>query len=77
MRSTDFEAKNFTLFLPPHLQPPALCRILPAQIETASMQRTSAQAKAISQREALRARLTLAAAMLLLPAALLLLLISP
>jgi hypothetical protein len=41
------------------------------------MQRTRAQAKAISQREALQARLMLAAAMLLLPAALLLLLISP
>jgi hypothetical protein len=41
------------------------------------MPRTRAQATAISQREALQARLTLAAAMLLLPAALLLLLISP
>jgi|LNFM01.2.fsa_nt_gb hypothetical protein len=41
------------------------------------MQRNRAKAIAISQREALRARLTIAAAMLLLPAALLLLLISP
>jgi len=47
------------------------------EIETAPMQRNRAQAKAISQREALQARLMLAGAMLLLPAALLLLLISP
>lgn len=41
------------------------------------MQRKRAQAIAISQRDALRVRLTVAAGMLLLPAALLLLLISP
>jgi hypothetical protein len=69
--------QNLYFMLSPDLQRPGLCRILPQQIETASMQRTRAQAKAISQREALQARLTLAAAMLLLPAALLLLLISP
>jgi hypothetical protein len=41
------------------------------------MQRNRAKAIAISQRQALQARLTIAAGLLLLPAALLLLLISP
>jgi hypothetical protein len=47
------------------------------QIETTAMQRNRAKAIAISQREGLQARLTIAAGLLLLPAALLLLLISP
>jgi hypothetical protein len=47
------------------------------QIETTAMQRNRAKAIAISQRQALQARLTVAAGLLLLPAALLLLLISP
>ncbi|WP_263574795.1 hypothetical protein [Devosia aquimaris] len=41
------------------------------------MQRKRAKAIAISQRDALRARMMIAAGLLLLPAALLLLLISP
>jgi len=41
------------------------------------MQRNRAKAIAISQRQALQARLTIATGLLLLPAALLLLLISP
>jgi hypothetical protein len=41
------------------------------------MQRNRARAIAVTQRQALQARLMVAAALLLLPAALLLLLISP
>lgn len=48
-----------------------------SNIRTKPMQRKRAKAIAISQRDALRARMMIAAGLLLLPAALLLLLISP